>query len=248
MRDQDPLSPAADLTEFERDLLEAAMRDRMPAEVKQRMAQALRASLSAGGAPTSAPPGASAGTAGTWLFSKATTIGLASALAVGGAVGWQITRDAHRPDVSEVTPQPVAPLQPTAAKLDPSTRPPNLPALASHVKPEPPARASGTDRGAALGPKATVDVQLREEIALLDATRRALKQATPRVALDLLARHASRFPQATLAPEADALRIEALEQAGDSGQARTLARRFLTLYPDSPLAARVQRMTAAQTR
>jgi hypothetical protein len=241
MTDQDPWSPVGDLTDFERDLLEAAMRDRMPVEVKQRMAQALQASLSAGGAPTSVTAGASTGTAGTWLFSKATTIGLASALAVGGVVGWQITRDAHRPDVSEVAQQPRTSLQPTAAELDPATRPPNAPGPAT--------RAPGAALGAELEAKATVDVQLREEIALLDATRQALKQATPRAALDLLARHESRFPHATLAPEADALRIEALEQTGDSAAARKLARRFLTLYPDSPLAARVERMLAsAQTR
>jgi hypothetical protein len=83
-------------------------------------------------------------------------------------------------------------------------------------------------------------MQLHEEIALLDRARAALQARSPQRALGLLAQHAERFPQPSLAPEADVLRIEALVQNRELGKARALAKRFLSEHAESPLADRVR--------
>jgi hypothetical protein len=243
IKDPGRWSDSSELSELERELLEAAMRDRIPTELKLRMAQALRASLSGGG--SAAPLAGSSANAGqSWLFSaKALTVGLASAVLIGGAVGWQVSRG------SRAETQVAAALPPMAAAAP--ARPAAIPELASQPRlleraPAASLPVARSDREREDAPaREANNATLRAEIALLDAARDALQRETPMLALELLTRHARRFRRGALAPEAAALRIEALDQAGERTRARVLARRFLADHPASPLGARVQRIAAA---
>ena len=93
-----------------------------------------------------------------------------------------------------------------------------------------------------LQPTAAEPIQLSEEIALLDRARAALQSRAPDRALSLLAQHADRFAHPALGPEAEVLRIEALVQNRDLPAAKTLAKRFLSAHPHSPLADRVTKL------
>lgn len=62
----------------------------------------------------------------------------------------------------------------------------------------------------------------------------------PAIALQHLEEHARRFPHGVMEEEREAARIVALCQVGRADEARTLAARFLSERPTSPLAARVR--------
>ena len=83
---------------------------------------------------------------------------------------------------------------------------------------------------------------LRDQIALLDAVRAAVKGGSSERALVLLRRYDATYPGGAFRPEALALRIEALDQDGRHAEAQALARDFLARYPQSPVAARVARV------
>ncbi len=77
---------------------------------------------------------------------------------------------------------------------------------------------------------------LAESREVADA-RRALRSGDPRGALTRLQALGREFPNGILVQERDALVIEALSAAGDSGAARERAKSFLERYPKSPHAA-----------
>jgi outer membrane protein assembly factor BamD (BamD/ComL family) len=89
------------------------------------------------------------------------------------------------------------------------------------------------------------DAALLAEIALLDRARNALRERASARAVALLEQHARRFARGELAPEAAALRIEALVQRGSHAEAEALAQRFVRAYPNHPLSAQVSRLTQA---
>ena len=95
-------------------------------------------------------------------------------------------------------------------------------------------------RGAAQPAPAPVS-DLRDQIALVDAARTAVKAGSTERALVLLRRYEVSYPGGAFRPEALALRIEALAEGGRGAEARALAREFLARYPQSPLADRVAR-------
>jgi outer membrane protein assembly factor BamD (BamD/ComL family) len=82
---------------------------------------------------------------------------------------------------------------------------------------------------------------LRDQIALIDAARTAVKTGLTERALVLLHRYDVSYPAGAFRPEALALRIEALGEGGRAVEAKALAREFLARYPQSPLADRVAR-------
>jgi hypothetical protein len=82
---------------------------------------------------------------------------------------------------------------------------------------------------------------LRDQIALIDAARTAVKAGATERALVLLRRYETSYPGGAFRPEALALRIEALAEGGRAAEARPLAREFLARYPQSPLSDRVAR-------
>jgi len=79
-----------------------------------------------------------------------------------------------------------------------------------------------------------------QEVAALDAARRALQRGNAPLALIELDRHTRAFPAGALSLEASVLRIAALSQTGRGSEAERLGRQFLERHPDSLLAAKVR--------
>lgn len=82
--------------------------------------------------------------------------------------------------------------------------------------------------------------RLAAEVAVLDRARAALRRGDTAAALTALEAHRRAFADGALVAEADAVRIEALVQAGQRAAAAEHARMFLARYPGSPLARRVR--------
>lgn len=232
---KDP-TPWLNPTELERQLLDGARHDAAPAAIKLRMAEAVL-SLPPLAAAQSAAQSAASTTAARLpraglLFSHPALWGSLAAMIVAGAVGWQaVSHRAHAPaqiagpaaPLAAAPPQQAAVLQPVAVfeAPVPSTNV-SVPASTPVVRSAEPARAG-----------------MREELALLDAARSALASSETTRALRLLDQHAEQFSRGHLAPEADALRIDALVQRGSTDRAKRLARNFLQRHPSHPLAAHI---------
>jgi hypothetical protein len=86
-------------------------------------------------------------------------------------------------------------------------------------------------------PAAAVD-PLAVEVAMVAEARAADEAGQGSRALAVLDEHDRRFARGVRAPEAAALRVEALCTAGRSDDARGEAARFAVRYPGSPLARR----------
>ena len=81
---------------------------------------------------------------------------------------------------------------------------------------------------------------LARELAALDAARTAVAHQQPRRALALLEAYTRAYPDGTLGPEAEILRIDALSQGGQGAAARRHAEAFVRRHPNSVLAARAR--------
>jgi hypothetical protein len=79
---------------------------------------------------------------------------------------------------------------------------------------------------------------LREEIRLLDLARNAVKGQKPQDALTSLDVYSTRFPAGAFRQEASVLRMQALAQRGDVGQASSMAKQFVESHPNSPYVRR----------
>jgi len=223
---------AADATDFERRVIEAASTRKPSPAASARMARALgvavtgvvtsfpaKAQGAGGAAPkvTTALTGAS--TASPWL-----SVGLLG-LAIGGAVvgvrAWHGSRPQPPPPrVSAPAPSPLTgAVTPGPGQVPEPAPAPLLPAHRSHVG------AAGLD--------------LRREIAFVDAARSAMSAGDGRRALEILRRYSDRYPSESFRPEATAVQIEALVKLDRRDEARVLAARFVTENRGSLLAARV---------
>ena len=87
------------------------------------------------------------------------------------------------------------------------------------------------------------ELELQEGAVLLRA-RRALSRHEPEVALLACEEHAQTFAQGRLAPEREAIAIDALHALGRVDQARARAERFIARWPDSAYADRARRALA----
>jgi hypothetical protein len=229
-------------TDLERTLLQAARRERPSPELTARMAAGL--GLSAAVIATAAAPATAVAAAPAAAAVKTSLVGWLSAgvlaaAVVGGVVGVRLygqaehARAAQRP--AAVAPAAVAADVPPSAEPPPATRPAF--AKASERRIEKPRRhaALSTPAPAPAG-------DLRDQIALMDAARTAVKSGDTDRSLALLRRYDASYPTGAFRPEALALRIQALDDAGRTADARALAREFLARYPDSPLGDRVARV------
>jgi len=238
MKDPTPWS-SLDTTELERQLLDAAREDGVPEAMKLRMAEALTAlpPLAAGGSAASHPVASLA--RGHLLFSHPGLWGSLSAAILAGAVGWRALshssaapRDrAHTESTEQITAsRPVESSQSDMSQPIATGRLAEPLAAATAIAAAPPSRRE-------MAPEPVL--HLREELALLDATRTALASRETARALRLLDQHAEQFSRGRLTPEADALRIDALIQGGATERAERLSRRFLERHPTHPLAAHI---------
>jgi hypothetical protein len=114
---------------------------------------------------------------------------------------------------------------------DPTALDPSLPAPAT-----PPAPSASTAPSPSISPDAN---QLKLEALALAQASRLLDAGNAAGALSLLSQ--SRPRSSALVQERDALLVEALMRSGNETSGRESARRFLSAYPDGPLADRVRR-------
>ena len=216
MKDLERLTPR-NATPFEYRLLNAARSETIPSAMKLRMSQGLNLG-----------PTALAGSSATAVLSMKTV-----ALAVIGAASLATLVGIARQGGGEVR---------TGARM----RMPNEPAptvvAAPTASPNPKEVTPTATKRPNANPAHPLDVNLRGEIARLDAARAALAAGDPTKAIAVLDHYRRRYPNGTFAPEAITLRIEALFQTGNEQAARTLAHRFLKAHPDSPLTERVERL------
>jgi len=221
-------------TDLERTLLQAARSERPSPELTARMAAGLGISVGAALTTAAAPAAAAKATASVWT--GWVSAGVLAAAVTAGVVGVQMVR----------TPVPSAAVKPGPAPVaTPAIAPPvgEAPRAPSAVA-VPGTRVEKIRRrpAAAPPPAAAPASDLRDQIALIDAARAAVKAGSSERALVLLRRYDASYPGGAFAPESLALRIEALDQDGRHAEARTLGRDFLARYPRSPVADRVARV------
>jgi len=236
--------------ELEAALLRAG-RTRAPEEARKRALRLAAAALAASGVAAGASGAATAGGTVVKGASAATLhwisiAGLVGAGAVTAAVAVARHDDALTPSIPATTatqsasatlPKPI--VQKTAVALQPSapaeTPAADLPATARPTATPVPQPATSTEPASRIG----------AELSILEQARAALAAGNPARALSILDEYATRFPHASMAPEAAVLRIEALERAGDAPAARRVADAFLLANPESPYAGRVRSLVGA---
>lgn len=82
--------------------------------------------------------------------------------------------------------------------------------------------------------------ELARELAMVDQARSALRSGNAAAALELVARYERTFKRQRFAPEASAIRIEALIAQGRRAEAARLARAFMARHPGHPLTPRLR--------
>ncbi|MDO9020934.1 MAG: hypothetical protein Q8S73_00400 [Deltaproteobacteria bacterium] len=203
-------------------------------------------SASAAGA-TSAVAVATVATTATSLSTKLAVVAL---IVAGGAGTAVLTRAANAPRAAAVTAHPapadrpqVAPL-PEAPIVRASVAPASVGTVPEALHPvAAPARVAPRAPRAHVGPgpgRPAPAWPLIEEVALLREAQRALQSGGTVRALDLIERHASRYPDGAMREERLALRVVALCDAGRRSEARAAADRFVREAPRSVFVARVR--------
>lgn len=236
---------AVGATDLERRLLEAAGREQPSPDLSARMAQAIGVSMVSGGsaATESVKTGTAAAKAANASSSLVPWVS-GALLAVGVLAGaFVATRPGARPSApsavgvaslvapgasSEVVAVVAAPLEATPAS---DARP--------DASAEAPARAAPPSPR---GRRGTTSGELANQIALVDAARRALAAGAAERALAIVRDYQSEYPTGTFRPEVSAVKVEALVKLGRITEARTLAERFVVAYGPGPLADRVARL------
>ena len=254
-----------DALELEHFLVQQARGDRAPRGSRERVLASLASVPLAAGVVTSAKVAWGAGAAAKatpWFVTKWVVIGMTATLTAFTAA--QGVRDAFNARETEPVELEQAPPRlrlgspPGAERASPSRPEPASVAATPAGSPEatglPNAPAGAAETGAADSssvrlplPSATgfTDTegnteQLTREVARLRHARASLASGSAAAALEALNRYEREFPSGALRAEAAALRIEAVATLGNRALARSLAAEFLTRFPASPLAARVQ--------
>jgi hypothetical protein len=226
-------------SDLERCLIGAIAGERPSPELRDRMAQALGVPLAAAGlaatvaasqtaATAKTAAGIGAGAGGTaplaWI-----SVGVVSLVLAGAIVGVGVWKDAPAKSLpAPVTPAPLPVLPPAQPELGLSPVV-EMPLNASAPLAQPRSRSAATAR------------DLRKQIALIDAARAAISASAGERALDLLRQYQEKYQGGTFAPEAAALKIQALAKLGRAAEARAGAERFRAQYGESPQTDRVLR-------
>jgi hypothetical protein len=230
-----------DATDFERQVIEAARSRKPSSSASTRMARALGIAVTgavtsfptkAQGTPAAAPKLATA-VAGTATVSPWISVGLLG-LAIGGAVVGVRAWRASRPEPAP--PALTSPAQPAPVTSQPIRRPSPI----AEPVPAPLAAVHRSHVSAAA-------LDLRGEIAFLDAARAAVSAGDGRRALEILRRYGDKYPSETFRPEATAVQIEALVKLDRRAEARELAARFVTENRGTLLAGRVAALVGLTT-
>lgn len=130
----------------------------------------------------------------------------------------------------------------TVGDAVPAQEPASIESLPLELEGEPSARrandTSGQSRTAGVR---GARMLLAAELAALDAARAKLNAGDARAALELLDAHQREFPKPRLSLEAEVLRIDALDRAGQVDAARRRAEAFVQNHPKGVLTGRVKR-------
>lgn len=231
-------------TDLERSLLQAARRERPSAELTALMAAGLGISAAmattaaaatapaAAAAPTAAAFGAPAALGKTASLATWISAGVLAVAVAGGVIGARLSASPRNG-----AGKPAATAAPIAAVARIDEAPIEAAAPAAAAAPDKP-----TEKIHRHVAPAAPAADLRDQIALIDAARGAVKAGATDRALTLLRRYDASYPGGAFRPEALALRIESLDHGGRGAEAQALARDFLARYPDSPVAERVARI------
>jgi hypothetical protein len=132
------------------------------------------------------------------------------------------------------------------ARVEPAPAPSALSGLPSPAPAPPVVLAAPGLRPAQLAPRPPAPplASPSDELPLIHQATQALRDHRTELALQLLGRHAARYPEGALAQERAGLTVLALCQQGRAAEAAPLRDRFLAETPDSPLAGRVRRACA----
>jgi hypothetical protein len=182
------------------------------------------ATLGAGSAGSSL---ALAGAVGKWL-------GL---IALAGGIGTGLWRVGAAPPPPTALERGVVP----AKVVQHAARPDPIATIAVDELPLEPAKAVQTPtRASAASDETPPAPSLSDELRHMDSVRRALASGNPSLGLERIAEYREDFPRGRFHQEATVLRIQALVQSGQSGQARSEAERFISAHPKSAAAKRVR--------
>ena len=192
------------------------------------------------------------GSAGVAFATKLVAVLLVVGAAAGGTTAVVRHQQAMHASAAEATTVHAAPSLPRDLQAPqarpPMPLPPTLATALATIEPTPPpaftpppAPAPSPSLATALTTEtASSPSSLDAEIALVRDARAALRGGDAARALALLDEHTRRFSRGALAEDCDAERIYALCALGRSGEARSLATRFLTSHPASPHGASVR--------
>ena len=174
-------------------------------------------------------------------------VSLILGLGAAGAGSFLLLRAEHSPTAAIGAPIPVlsvpvssalpppASSAPEAAELAPAPRAPPSSLPVAEGRAAPVQRARSVRRTPS--PDRSADT-LADEVALLSRATAELHAERAAAALDLLAEHERRFPNAVLGQERSAARVRALCALGRVEEARAESARLLQRAPGSPHAAR----------
>ena len=222
------------------------------AERRTRVKRRLVATLAAAGvgmggvtsaAATSAHVGAAGVALGTATGKSALTLGsVAVWLAAGAGLGTLVATPAFVLRLSAAkSPAPSAPVAAPARVETPKA--PQAEAVPAPARELPPSTPEHKERSLVSAP-VPAKPSLSDETALLSSAQRELAAGNATQALALLATHAERFPNGTLAEERGAARVLALCALGRVTEARREAELFVAKSPRSPLTPRLRESCA----
>lgn len=177
-------------------------------------------------------------------FGSSAAVGsqVATGAAVGGAVviaaliGAFVLFDGEAPPARAPAPKP-APIAKVVASGSSSGEPRVSEPVAAVAPSEPADEAPARPLPSAAKPS------LEDQLARMDRARAALGRGDGAAALSEVGRYQSAYPNGALLQEARVIRILSLDQLGRTSEARTEAKRFVSKYPNSPHAQRLERLT-----
>jgi hypothetical protein len=239
------------------DLLASARGDR-PSQASRRRALVAAGAAGAAAAASSSTSLAMGSSVVRWAVWKWVAAGLAGTVAV--VTARSVLVPIPPPSVATATTAVAAPTGPLVSRADMSHAPDAVPeqvqeaakpsvadlekegARAAKAAPRPLVRtftASTLTNNMVEPARAPVPVpsssQLAGEIATLDQAKHAVKAGDAQRALKILDSYDTTFATGALAPEAAALRIEALARAGRRAEAQAALGSFRSSHPESPL-------------
>lgn len=226
-------------TDFERALLDSAAGEMPSSALSKKMIAGLSGAAALGVASTTTY--AAGQTAGGFSALKWGLGGLA-AIALGWG-GYELSQG-RSDETTPNTPTMTAPSELPESQVSPAEDGPKDQVV--EISPDDDSKVAPTAARAPAAPSKTADrpreegASLRQELALLDSARAALKSNRPDDALAAVAAYERKFPGGTLRQEATVIKVEALKARGSDGQANALTEDFLKENPHSAHKSRLR--------